>query len=124
MIEYRFRVPSATVFTLYSYSKILEHRLEYATAGSLIVSHSRTFVDSRSRETWSYGYRLAGGKHEVTKENRGRGYTPMACSFRWFIMLKALFAGMLWEKNTVGWLLILLISPNEQGAAEQKKATY
>jgi hypothetical protein len=30
-IEYRFRVPSAAVFTLYSYSK----SLEYATAGSL-----------------------------------------------------------------------------------------
>jgi hypothetical protein len=38
-----------------------------------------------------------------------------ACSFRWFIVLKALFAGLLWEKNTAGWLLILLISPNEQG---------
>jgi hypothetical protein len=36
----------------------------------------------------------------------------IACSFRWFIMLKALFAGLLWEKNTAGWLLI---SPNEQG---------
>jgi hypothetical protein len=36
MIEYRFRVPSATVFTLYSYSKALEYRLEYATADSLI----------------------------------------------------------------------------------------
>jgi hypothetical protein len=35
MIEYRFRVPSAAVFTLYSYSKFLEYRLEYATAGSL-----------------------------------------------------------------------------------------
>jgi hypothetical protein len=38
-----------------------------------------------------------------------------ACSFRWFIVLKALFAGLLREKNTAGWLLILLISPNEQG---------
>jgi hypothetical protein len=38
-----------------------------------------------------------------------------ACSFRWFIVLKALFAGLLWEKNTAGWLLILLISPNERG---------
>jgi hypothetical protein len=35
MIEYRFRVPSAAVFTLYSYSKTLEYHLEYATAGSL-----------------------------------------------------------------------------------------
>jgi hypothetical protein len=34
-IEYRFRVPSAAVFTLYSYSKTLVYRLEYATAGSL-----------------------------------------------------------------------------------------
>jgi hypothetical protein len=35
MIEYRFRVPSTAVFTLYSYSKTLEYHLEYTTAGSL-----------------------------------------------------------------------------------------
>jgi hypothetical protein len=29
MIEYRFRVPSATIFTLYSLSKALEYPLEY-----------------------------------------------------------------------------------------------
>jgi hypothetical protein len=34
-IEYRFRVPSAAVFTLYSYSKALEYRLRVSTAGSL-----------------------------------------------------------------------------------------
>jgi hypothetical protein len=34
-IEYRFRVPSATVFTLYSYSKALEYRFRVPTAGSL-----------------------------------------------------------------------------------------
>jgi hypothetical protein len=33
-IEYRFRVPSTTVFTIYLYSKTLEYRLEYASAGS------------------------------------------------------------------------------------------
>jgi hypothetical protein len=31
-------------------------------------------------------------------------------------VLKTLFAGLLREKNTAEWLLILLISPNEQGA--------
>jgi hypothetical protein len=36
-----------------------------------------------------------------------------ACSFRWFIVLKVLFAGLLGEKNTAEWLLIVLISPNE-----------
>jgi prepilin signal peptidase PulO-like enzyme (type II secretory pathway) len=36
-IEYRFRVPSAAIFTLYSYSKVLEYPLEYPTAGSLII---------------------------------------------------------------------------------------
>jgi hypothetical protein len=36
MIEYRFRVPSAAVFTLYSYSKALEYRFRVSTAGSLI----------------------------------------------------------------------------------------
>jgi hypothetical protein len=30
MIEYRFRVPNAVVFTLYSYSKALEYPLEYS----------------------------------------------------------------------------------------------
>jgi hypothetical protein len=34
-IEYRFRVPSAAVFTLYSYSKGLEYRFRVPTAGSL-----------------------------------------------------------------------------------------
>jgi hypothetical protein len=36
MIEYRFRVPSVAIFTLYSYSKALEYPLEYLTAGSLM----------------------------------------------------------------------------------------
>jgi hypothetical protein len=35
MIEYRFRVSSAAVFTLYSYSKALEYRFRVPTAGSL-----------------------------------------------------------------------------------------
>jgi hypothetical protein len=35
-IEYRFRVPSAAIFTLYSYSKALEYRFRVPTAGSLI----------------------------------------------------------------------------------------
>jgi cellulose synthase/poly-beta-1,6-N-acetylglucosamine synthase-like glycosyltransferase len=34
-IEYRFRVLSATVFTLYSYSKALEYRFRVPTTGSL-----------------------------------------------------------------------------------------
>jgi hypothetical protein len=38
MIEYRFRVPSATVFTLYSYSKALEYRFRVPTADSLRIS--------------------------------------------------------------------------------------
>jgi hypothetical protein len=35
MIAYHFRVPSAAVFTLYSYSKALEYRFRVPTAGSL-----------------------------------------------------------------------------------------
>jgi hypothetical protein len=42
MIEYRFRVPSAAVFTLYSYSKILEYHFRVPTAGSL--TSARPFV--------------------------------------------------------------------------------
>jgi hypothetical protein len=37
-IKYRFRVPSAAVFTLYSYSKTLEYRFRVPTAGSLSVN--------------------------------------------------------------------------------------
>jgi hypothetical protein len=51
--------------------------------------------------------------HAYLKWNKQNTYA--ACSFRWFIVLKALFAGLLWEKNTARWLLILLISPNEHG---------
>jgi hypothetical protein len=36
-IEYRFRVPSAAVFILYSYSKVLEYHFRVPTAGSLII---------------------------------------------------------------------------------------
>jgi hypothetical protein len=36
MIEYRFRVPSAAIFTLYSYSKALEYPFRVPTAGSLM----------------------------------------------------------------------------------------
>jgi hypothetical protein len=47
IIEYRFRVPSAAVFTLYSYSKALEYRFRVPSAGSLIASatlaHDATF---------------------------------------------------------------------------------
>jgi hypothetical protein len=35
-IEYRFRVPSAAVFTLYSYSKVLEYRFRVPTAAGLM----------------------------------------------------------------------------------------
>jgi hypothetical protein len=35
-IEYRFKVSSAAVFTLYSYSKALEYRFRVPTTGSLI----------------------------------------------------------------------------------------
>jgi hypothetical protein len=34
-IKYRFRVSSAAVFTLYSYSKALEYRFRVSSAGSL-----------------------------------------------------------------------------------------
>jgi hypothetical protein len=37
MIEYRFRVPSAAVFTLYSYSKALEYLFRVPNAASLMV---------------------------------------------------------------------------------------
>jgi hypothetical protein len=45
MIEYRFRVPSAAVFTLYSYSKVLDYPFRVPTAGSLT---ARLFSGSAS----------------------------------------------------------------------------
>jgi hypothetical protein len=44
MIEYRFRVPSAAVFTLYSYSKALEYPFRVPTAGSLKISYTEDRV--------------------------------------------------------------------------------
>jgi hypothetical protein len=44
MIEYRFRVPSAAVFTLYSYSKALEYPFRVPTAGSLTSHEVRSRV--------------------------------------------------------------------------------
>jgi hypothetical protein len=49
MIEYRFRVPSAAVFTLCSYSKTLKYRFRVPTAGSLKLGRS-------GRETTRSGY--------------------------------------------------------------------
>jgi hypothetical protein len=41
-IEYRFRVPSAAVFTLYSYSKALEYRFRVPSAGNLRQSQAHS----------------------------------------------------------------------------------
>jgi hypothetical protein len=46
MIKYRFRVTSAAVFTLYSYSKALEYRFRVPTADSLMSA------DSLSGHVW------------------------------------------------------------------------
>jgi hypothetical protein len=64
-IEYRFRVPSAPIFTLYSYSKALE----YPTAGSLMFSlvhikrHHRSVTNTHKwlPGRWSRGCRLTIG---------------------------------------------------------------
>jgi hypothetical protein len=62
MIEYRFRVPSATVFTLYSYSKALK----YPTVASLSLSDfiaagiANRWIHSnrQQRSSWAPGRRL------------------------------------------------------------------
>jgi hypothetical protein len=46
-IEYRFRVPSAAVFTLYSYSKALEYRFRVPTAGSLGTNENALYLGRR-----------------------------------------------------------------------------
>jgi hypothetical protein len=43
MIEYRFRIPNAAVFTLYSYSIALEYRFRAPTAASLTCDHDTAF---------------------------------------------------------------------------------
>jgi hypothetical protein len=43
MIEYRFKVPIAAIFTLYSYSKALEYPFRVPTVDSLRI---RNFQDS------------------------------------------------------------------------------
>jgi hypothetical protein len=54
MIEYRFRVPSAAVFTPYSYSKALEYRFRVPTAGSLIDLRDFLLQDKISLNTFVY----------------------------------------------------------------------
>jgi hypothetical protein len=53
-IEYRFRVPSVTVFTLYLYSKAVEYRFRVSTAGSL----KATFV-TRAASNSAHIYRIS-----------------------------------------------------------------
>jgi hypothetical protein len=49
-IEYRFRVLSAAVFTLYSYSKALEYRFRVPTTGSLMHEDAHTALEMTSKE--------------------------------------------------------------------------
>jgi hypothetical protein len=51
-IEYRFRVPSAAIFTLYSYSKVLEYRFRVSTAGSLSTQHIQNAFKC-TEEVWA-----------------------------------------------------------------------
>jgi hypothetical protein len=61
MIEYRFRVPSAAVFTLYSYSKALEYRFRVPIVDSvraclgchITASRIRNITHHRMTETSS-----------------------------------------------------------------------
>jgi hypothetical protein len=61
--------------------------------------------------------------HRQEARNKSKQFqgteTQTACSqpvrFAGLLRLKVRFAGLLWEKNTAGWLLIPLISSNEQG---------
>jgi hypothetical protein len=51
MIEYHFRVSSAAVFALYTYSKALEYRFRVPTASSLIDVHTAP-TDAWGRQNW------------------------------------------------------------------------
>jgi hypothetical protein len=55
MIEYRFRVSSATVFTLYSYSKALEYRFRVSTAASLRNGSDISFFQLAARTIMTGG---------------------------------------------------------------------
>jgi hypothetical protein len=72
-IEYRFRVSSAAVFTLYSYSRALEYSLEYPTAGSARVPFWSSLVMERRGSSSRYrrGGRIArrGCEEDAAAEN-------------------------------------------------------
>jgi hypothetical protein len=74
-IEYRFRVPSAAVFTLYSYSKALEYRFRVPSAGSLstcyFVSDNNNFDLLQSFATARF---LIACSHVETVERFDRQY--------------------------------------------------
>jgi hypothetical protein len=68
MIEYRFRVHNAAVFTLYSYSKALEYHFGVPTAGSLSApppSHPHA-VTVWGCGGWLHGCLAAGGMARIT----------------------------------------------------------
>jgi hypothetical protein len=70
-IEYRFRVSSAAVFTLYSYSKALEYHLEYATADSLRLSPTDA-TSQHPNPKYLLHAALLVKKHRPTDDANGR----------------------------------------------------
>jgi hypothetical protein len=66
-IQYRFRVPSAADFTLYSYSKALEYHFKVPTARSLRPSRRRDLVIATYRP---YSNRKTTYKDEVASRRR------------------------------------------------------
>jgi hypothetical protein len=68
MIEYRFRVPSAAVVTLYSYSKTLEYRFRVPTAGSLSAAVFTLYSYSKALE---YPFRVpTAGQSQMGKNTQ------------------------------------------------------
>jgi hypothetical protein len=90
--------------------------------GSFVTSFLRLPCHVKWNETWI--------KHSFSMESfiqwfhrysisRLRELQPVR--FTSLLWLKVLFAGLLWEKNAVGWLLIPLNSSNEHGVGNYAK---
>jgi hypothetical protein len=72
MIEYRFRVPSVVVFTLYSYSKALEYHFRLPTAGSLRLSTPYHYLNTPLKK---YSVLVIQDSHLYTNFSRSHIYS-------------------------------------------------
>jgi hypothetical protein len=82
MIEYHFRIPSAAVFTLYSYSKALEYRFRVPITGSYYrpnsTVHSTCF--SSLKKIFSHSARVSNKVEDIRKKFCSDSFCFLFCS--------------------------------------------